>query len=124
MAPTCYTPVVLRSLQINTAIDKHGLNVQFILDGDGVPQKCLVDKWQPWIATYISLDDPSVRVSKPCHAGVTAAATRRGWQALTSAGVLRFGQGAFTSNNMSLGYNRFAVLNEPTYLFPFAAASK
>ena len=46
--------------QVNAAISDHKLNVQFILDGDGVPKDCLVDMWKPWPATYISGDDPSV----------------------------------------------------------------
>ena len=33
-------------------ITKYNLNLEFVLDGSGIPQNCLVDKWQPWVATW------------------------------------------------------------------------
>lgn len=32
-------------------------NVEFILDGDAKPAKCLVGKWQPWVSVWITNSD-------------------------------------------------------------------
>lgn len=67
----------------NAAVASLGLNVEFILDGEGNPGKvkspCLVDRWRPWNSVFITSTDP---------------------------------QGAFTSNDPQLGWDRLQVLNQ------------
>ncbi len=67
----------------NAAVAAHGLHVQFVLDGVGVPgPPCLQQRWRPWNATFIS----GTNATDP----------------------------AFTSNDPTRGFDRFAVLNEPS----------
>lgn len=78
----------------NAAVTSHGLNVQFVLDGDGTIAECPNmdngQRWRPWVSTFISSS------SNPRK------------------------DGAFTSNNASLGWDRLAVLNEDTGAWPGA----
>jgi hypothetical protein len=43
----------------NAAVASAGLNVEFVLDGDGTPMggPCLEQRWRPWNATYITGSD-------------------------------------------------------------------
>jgi hypothetical protein len=45
----------------NAAVSENNLNVQFVLDGDGDPSggSCVLQRWRPWVATYISGSDPA-----------------------------------------------------------------
>eukprot|EP00040_Diaphanoeca_grandis_P027458 m.156355 g.156355 ORF g.156355 m.156355 type:complete len:715 (+) comp30989_c0_seq1:239-2383(+) len=77
----------------NAMIAQHNLHLQFVLDGDasGSPIcTCLMNRWRPWVATYI-----------PGGGQSPGACTT----------------GAFHSNNPKLGYDRFQILNEPSAHF-------
>ena len=59
---------------------RRGGALEFVLDGDGKPYDCLVDRWRPWNSTFIDGD--------------------------------RSPPAALFSDDVSLGYDRYQVLNE------------
>jgi len=47
-------------MRSNHIISNFALNVEFILDGSGAPEGCLVDRWRPWVSTWIDTDNPVI----------------------------------------------------------------
>lgn len=88
----------------NAAVAAHGLNVEFILDGDATPTggPCLAQRWRPWNSTYIPGSDAPGAFESNDPSRVRAMATAAG-RAVFICALLFCRQ----------GWDRFAVLNPP-----------
>ena len=84
-------------------LQETGVNVEFVLDGSGTPtwgNKCLEDKWRPWVATWNLCSSFSLLFSMPIlrHHDVR---------------FVRQPIGAILSNDPSKNYDRFQFFNLP-----------